>query len=335
MRQTLNFNTIRTIIKRAAAAVILLLAVLPGYGQQRLTRQEYIDKYKDAAIQAMKTHGIPASITLAQGCLESGDGNSDLAVKANNHFGIKCHNDWKGPTYYKKDDDPGKSCFRKYRNPAESFKDHSDFLRYRDRYAFLFDLEITDYKAWCHGLKKAGYATDPQYAQRLIKIIEDYQLYRFDREMYAKAEQNRNLLPPSPNEIMKVMELNPARTSLLYKYSRNRIIYQRNGVPYILAGNLDTYESIAGEYNLFTKELLRYNDLKKSRDLLPGTVVYLQRKKAKAQRHMEIHIAVEGDTYYDVSQKYGVRMKKLFKYNDYKSGDILHIGDEIFLRRHR
>lgn len=196
-------------------------------------------------------------------------------------------------------------------------------------------MEITDYKAWCHGLKKAGYATDPQYAQRLIKIIEDYQLYRFDREMYAKAEQNRNLLPPSPNEIMKVMELNPARTSLLYKYSRNRIIYQRNGVPYILAGNLDTYESIAGEYNLFTKELLRYNDLKKSRDLLPGTVVYLQRKKAKAQRHMEIHIAVEGDTYYDVSQKYGVRMKKLFKYNDYKSGDILHIGDEIFLRRHR
>ena len=113
MIQTLNFNTtIRTIIKRAAAAVILLLAVLPGYGQQRLTRQEYIDKYKDAAIQAMKTHGIPASITLAQGCLESGDGNSDLAVKANNHFGIKCHNDWKGPTYYKKDDDPGKSCFR-------------------------------------------------------------------------------------------------------------------------------------------------------------------------------------------------------------------------------
>ena len=102
----------------------------------------------------------------------------------------------------------------------------------------LVDREITDYKAWCHGLKKAGYATDPQYAQRLIKIIEDYQLYRFDREMYAKAEQNRNLLPPSPNEIMKVMELNPARTSLLYKYSRNRIIYQRNGLPYILAGYL-------------------------------------------------------------------------------------------------
>ncbi len=315
--------------------LLIALTVPNAHGQSRMTRQEYIDKYKETAMEAMRTHGIPASITLAQGCLESGDGNSDLAVKANNHFGIKCHNDWKGQTYYKKDDDPGKSCFRKYRNASESFKDHSDFLRYRDRYAFLFDLEITDYKGWCYGLKKAGYATDPQYAERLIKIIEDYRLYRFDREMYTKAGKNSNLLPPSPNELMKVMELNPARNSLLYKYSRNRTIYVRNGVPYILAGSMDTYESIAEEYNLFTKELLRYNDLRKPKELVPGTVVYLQKKKAKAQRHMEIHIAVEGDTYYDVAQRYGVRMKRLFKYNGYKEGDILHVGDEIFLRRQK
>ena len=315
--------------------LLIALTVPNAHGQSRMTRQEYIDKYKETAMEAMRTHGIPASITLAQGCLESGDGNSDLAVKANNHFGIKCHNDWKGQTYYKKDDDPGKSCFRKYRNASESFKDHSDFLRYRDRYAFLFDLEITDYKGWCYGLKKAGYATDPQYAERLIKIIEDYRLYRFDREMYTKAGKNSNLLPPSPNELMKVMELNPARNSLLYKYSRNRTIYVRNGVPYILAGSMDTYESIAEEYNLFTKELLRYNDLRKPKELVPGTVVYLQRKKARAQRHMEIHIAVEGDTYYDVAQRYGVRMKRLFKYNGYKEGDILHVGDEIFLRRQK
>ena len=315
--------------------LLIALTVPNAHGQSRMTRQEYIDKYKETAMEAMRTHGIPASITLAQGCLESGDGNSDLAIKANNHFGIKCHNDWKGQTYYKKDDDPGKSCFRKYRNASESFKDHSDFLRYRDRYAFLFDLEITDYKGWCYGLKKAGYATDPQYAERLIKIIEDYRLYRFDREMYTKAGKNSNLLPPSPNELMKVMELNPARNSLLYKYSRNRTIYVRNGVPYILAGSMDTYESIAEEYNLFTKELLRYNDLRKPKELVPGTVVYLQKKKAKAQRHMEIHIAVEGDTYYDVAQRYGVRMKRLFKYNGYKEGDILHVGDEIFLRRQK
>ncbi len=333
MRQILNFNGIRTIITGAAAIILLLFAALPGYGQQ--TREEYIEKYKDAAIHAMKTHGIPASITLAQGCLESADGNSDLAVRANNHFGIKCHNDWKGPTYYKKGDDIGKSCYRKYRNASESFKDHSDFLRYGQRYAFLFDLEITDYKGWSHGLKKAGYATDPKYAQKLIKIIEDYQLYRFDREMYAKAEKKPDLLPPSPSQLQQVMELNPAKNSLLYKYSRNRTIYVRNGVPFILTSDLDTYESIAEEYNLFTGELLRFNDLKKSRDLAPGTVVYLQRKKGKARKHLEIHIAVEGDTYYDISQKYGVRMKKLFKYNDYRNGDILHVGDEVFLRRHR
>ena len=333
MREILNFNGIRTIITGAAAIILLLLAALPGYGQQ--TREEYIEKYKDAAIHAMKTHGIPASITLAQGCLESADGNSDLAVRANNHFGIKCHNDWKGPTYYKKGDDIGKSCYRKYRNASESFKDHSDFLRYGQRYAFLFDLEITDYKGWSHGLKKAGYATDPKYAQKLIKIIEDYQLYRFDREMYTKAEKKPDLLPPSPSQLQQVMELNPAKNSLLYKYSRNRTIYVRNGVPFILTSDLDTYESIAEEYNLFTGELLRFNDLKKSRDLAPGTVVYLQRKKGKARKHLEIHIAVEGDTYYDISQKYGVRMKKLFKYNDYRNGDILHVGDEVFLRRHR
>ena len=332
MRQT---TKIQALITGALTAVLLLLAALPGYSQQQQTREEYIEKYKDAAIQSMKTHGIPASITLAQGCLESADGNSDLAVRANNHFGIKCHNDWKGPTYYKKGDDRGRSCYRKYRNPFESFKDHSDFLRYGQRYAFLFDLQITDYKGWSHGLKKAGYATDPQYAQKLIKIIEDYRLYRFDQEIYAKAEKKPDLLPPSPSQLQQVMELNPAKNSLLYKYSRNRVIYKRNGVPYILAGDLDTYKSIADEYNLFTGELLRFNDLKKPVDLAPGTVVYLQRKKAKAQRHMEIHIAVEGDTYYDISQKYAVRLKKLFKYNGYKDGDILHVGDEIFLRRHR
>ncbi len=302
---------------------------------QKITRQEYIELYKDAAIEAMRTHGIPASITLAQGCLESGDGNSDLATKANNHFGIKCHKDWNGPTYYKKDDDPGKSCFRKYRSPEHSFNDHSDFLRYRERYAFLFELEITDYKGWSHGLKKAGYATAPDYAQKLIKIIEDYQLYRFDREVSSKASKKKGYLPPSPTKLQEVMVLKPSKASSLYRHSMNRTIYLRNNVPYILASNLDTYESIAKEYGLFTKELLRFNDLKTDQKLLPGTIVYIQAKKNKAPRHIEIHIAVEGDTYYEVAQRYGVKLKKLFKYNHHTSGETLHIGDEIFLRRER
>lgn len=324
----------KTLLWTAVSCLFLTIGIHDALAQ-KITRAQYIEMYKDAAIASMKSHGIPASITLAQGCLESGDGNSDLAVKANNHFGIKCHNDWRGPTYYKKDDDPGKSCFRKYRNASESFKDHSDFLRYRDRYAFLFDLEITDYRAWCHGLKKAGYATAPDYAQKLIKIIEDYQLYRYDREVTAKAERSRTVLPPSPNELRKVEELRPAKNSTLYRYSLNRTIYVRNNVPYILAGDNETYESIAKEYGLFTRELLRFNDLKRPKELVPGTVVYLQKKRSKSQKHMDIHIAVEGDTYYDISQKYGVQLKKLFKYNDYKEGDVLHVGDEIFMRRHR
>ena len=316
-----------------AAAVLVAASAVPSAAQRSRAGEAYIEKYAQDAVNEMFRSGVPASITLAQGMLESANGQSYLALKGNNHFGIKCH-DWKGQKAYYDDDRKGE-CFRKYTHAEASFKDHSDFLRYRDRYKFLFEFRVTDYKSWAYGLKKAGYATDPKYAQKLIKIIEDYQLYRFDREMYAKAGQNRNLLPPSPNEIMKVMELNPARNSLLYKYSRNRTIYVRNGVPYILAGSMDTYESIAEEYNLFTKELLRYNDLRKPKELVPGTVVYLQRKKARAQRHMDIHIAVEGDTYYDVAQRYGVRMKRLFKYNGYKEGDILHVGDEIFLRKQR
>ena len=175
---------------------IISLFVLLSYSialGQNLTREQYIQLYKDIAIEAMRTHGIPASITLAQGCLESGNGNSDLARKANNHFGIKCHNDWTGGTYYKKDDDPGKSCFRKYNNPKHSFDDHSDFIRYRQRYAFLFELPITDYKGWSYGLKKAGYATDPEYAEKLISIIEDYKLYQYDTQGTGKFAP-----PPSP-----------------------------------------------------------------------------------------------------------------------------------------
>ena len=146
---------------------------------QNLTRQQYINKYKDVAIKQMHKHKIPASIILAQACLESGDGNSTLARKANNHFGIKCHNGWKGKGY-KHDDDAKGECFRKYNDPIDSFTDHSYFLISGSRYNSLFDLPITDYKAWAHGLKAAGYATNPKYAKLLIDIIEEYKLYKYD-----------------------------------------------------------------------------------------------------------------------------------------------------------
>lgn len=312
-----------------SALLVLIFHFIVATGQQRSPREEYIEKYKDVAIEKMRTHGIPASITLAQGCLESGDGRSDLAVKANNHFGIKCHTDWKGDSYYKKDDDPGKSCFRKYDRVEDSFNDHSDFLRYRDRYASLFDLDITDYKGWAHGLKRAGYATDPQYAQRLIKIIEDYQLYRFDTPV--KGEK-KLVLPPNPSALEAVKELKPAKSSIWYKYSRNRTLYVRNGVTYIIANEGDTYEQIAAEYNLFTRELLGFNDLKSGDKLAGGTVVYLEKKKKRAQRYQQYHIAEQGDNFYDLSQRYGIRMKDLLKYNSRTSAGAIYPDEVIHLR---
>jgi LysM repeat protein len=293
----------------------------------------------------MKTHGIPASITLAQGCLESGDGLSDLAVEANNHFGIKCHKDWTGPTYYKKDDDPGKSCFRKYGKAEDSYKDHSDFLRYRDRYAFLFDLDVKDYKGWAYGLKKAGYATNPNYPQLLIKIIEDYKLYQYDSGRSGKSSRRavvevrteiaEDIVPPSPSQLEAVKTFVPTRKSIWYKHSQNRTLYVRNGVTYIVANEGDTYENIAKEYNLFKSEILAYNDLKEDKQIIQGTIVYLERKKKQALKYLDIHIAEEGDNLYDLSQRYAVRLGKLMEFNCKKSVNDLSKDEVVYLRKRK
>jgi flagellum-specific peptidoglycan hydrolase FlgJ len=148
------------------------------------TTTQYISVYKDIAMQEMRIYNIPASITLAQAILESGSGKGTLAVKANNHFGIKCH-DWKGKKVYH-DDDRRQECFRKYKNSNNSFRDHSEFLANRKRYASLFKLKKYDYKSWAKGLRLAGYATDKKYPQKLIGLIERYELYQYDKEVLEK-----------------------------------------------------------------------------------------------------------------------------------------------------
>ena len=170
-------------LKRAFAAATAILFVVSADAQKRLTPHDYIDMWGEVAVGQMVTHHIPASITLAQGILESGNGNSDLAARSNNHFGIKCHSDWDGRRTYHDDDEKGE-CFRVYKNAAESFDDHSAFLK-RSRYAELFELDITDYKGWARGLKKCGYATNPKYAGLLIDLVERYELQRFDEEGLA------------------------------------------------------------------------------------------------------------------------------------------------------
>lgn len=289
----------------------------------------YIDKYSATAVSEMFRSGVPASITLAQGLLESGAGLSELAVKGNNHFGIKCH-DWKGASIHFDDDRKGE-CFRKYKNPEESFRDHSDFLRYRDRYKFLFDLQTTDYKGWAYGLKKAGYATDPAYPQKLIKLIEDYELYRFDtgdnlpEESSAKSsgksssrKKNRrdraveHRIPEPPSQVERPVPLTGSNS---FNMQLSRQLYSQNGVPFIYSVEGETFESIAADYNLFFKEILRYNDLEAPVELLPGTAVYLQAKKNKAARHVDKHIADGRETLWDISQRYAVKLKSVMKMN--------------------
>lgn len=304
-----------------ATLFLLLLFNSPGLSQ-KMGRTEYILKYKDLAIKYMQTHGIPASITLAQACLESADGNSTLAREANNHFGIKCHN-WTGDTFLH-DDDTRNECFRKYLTVEQSFQDHSDFLRYRERYKFLFDLDPTDYKGWAEGLRKAGYATNPNYAQSLIKIIEDYNLSQYDHMTGS--------VPPSPKEIIADKEYKPVETSSLYKISLTRELFKKNGVAYILGNHMDTYENIAKEYSLFTKELLRFNDLDRSRPIEDGTVIYVEKKRVKGDKFLDKHIVEQGETMYDISQKYGIRLNELYKMNGMKKDIMINDGLEIKLR---
>ena len=322
-------------MKEMKIRVLLLLLLLPVLfiqpaAGQKLTRRQYIEKYAETAVREMKATGIPASITLAQGCLESGNGNSTLATKANNHFGIKCHNNWKGKTIKHDDDAPGE-CFRSYKNADESFRDHSDFLRYRDRYAFLFDLEPTDYKGWAYGLKKAGYATAPDYATRLIQIIEENELWRYDQlDPVARQE-----LPPTPVQAEVSQQFKPLPGHKLYVASLSREIRTTNGVPWIRARAGDTYAGLAKEYNLFTRELLRFNDRKCKVALQEGEVVYLEAKKRESAPNLDKHVVEEGETMRQLAQRYAVKMKKLYEYNHLRPGSEPEPGTILLLRKPR
>lgn len=213
-------------LKKHIFLTLFALICINGFAQN-LTRLQYINKYKDEAIRQMHKHKIPASITLAQACLESNDGNSTLARKANNHFGIKCHNGWKGKGF-KHDDDQKGECFRRYKNAEDSFVDHSYFLISGSRYNSLFDLKITDYKAWAHGLKAAGYATNPKYAQLLIDIIEEYKLYRYDtQDAYKESRQVARI-----EKQLKRLEKKVAKTEKKAKKANEKLqkFIQKNGL---------------------------------------------------------------------------------------------------------
>lgn len=310
--------------------LILVFVVLQAFSvglaqsqpsEPRMSKDDYISKYKDHAIREMHVSGVPASITLAQGMLESDYGNSPLAKYANNHFGIKCHKGWNGGTFIQ-DDDERNECFRKYYSAYDSYRDHSEFLRTRDRYAFLFDLKTTDYQGWAHGLKKAGYATNPKYAHLLIKIIEDNELHQYDLVVKIPSAD-----ASEPIAMEEEHDQQPNENRLV---SARRVDVSDNNIKYIIAGAGETPESIAERQDMGVWQILKYNDLDKNEVIHQGDVVYLQPKRNNAQ--VKTHVVSEGETLRDISQKYGVKIKRIQKMNNLSEGYSPKPGEELILR---
>ena len=289
-------------------------------------REEYIKKYYPLAISEMERSGIPASIILAQGCWESQNGNSVLATEGNNHFGIKCKSDWKGKKIYHDDDAKGE-CFRKYVHAEASYIDHSNFLMSSSRYSFLFKLDPKDYAGWARGLKQAGYATDPTYAERLIKIIEDYKLF-----IYDEYGDNRQLATIAQEQEKPKHEKKPAITSS-NKVSRR--IEMRNGLRTIVVAEGDTYESLTKRYKLKDWELYTYNDFGKGRQPRPNEILYIEHKYRKANKQHLKHVTENGDTMHYIAQMYGIQLKPLLKRNRMKPGDEPAAGQIIYLHSKR
>ena len=278
--------------------IFVLVGMYCCFSLQAQTRsrqyEEYIKKYRELAVEEMKKYHIPASITLAQGLLESGAGQSTLARKSNNHFGIKCGSDWRGKTV-SHDDDARGECFRTYKHPKQSYEDHSKFLVGRPRYASLFKLKITDYKGWARGLKKAGYATNPRYAEQLIGIIELYDLYKYDTKGGLKWMKEN----PNPHQP-----------------------YIANGLVYVVVRSGDSWKGISKEFDISQKKLRKYNDLYKGYALQVGDILYLEEKNKRASKEHIVHVLRAGESMHSISQKYGIRLKNLYKLNKMDPEDM-------------
>lgn len=309
-------------IKEIGIVIWMTMGILLSTFGQNQTPQEYIEKWKDVAIEKMKIHKIPASITLAQGVLESGSGNSNLARLANNHFGIKCHSSWTGETYFQ-DDDAKDECFRKYKSASESYEDHAQFLK-KKRYEGLFLLKITDYSGWALGLKKAGYATNPKYPKLLIGIIERYDLSQYDSK---NNKDNYPLLTKKKKskEIEKEKAKEPVTVTIGHSVSKTG-----NLVPYIIIKNNDSYKKIEKEFEIRQWQVIKYNDLRKGHVLKEGERIFLKPKRCKSKE--EFHVVEAGETMRDISQLYGVKLKKLYKRNGLDEGVVPKQGQKIHLR---
>ncbi len=357
MKQLLKTVVLMLTTTNDMKKIVLLSAVLFAFqtfanNTKKITKEEYIETWSRTAMDNMINHKIPASITLAQGILESGSGNSDLARLANNHFGIKCH-DWKGQTMYK-DDDTKNECFRKYKNAEESFEDHSQFLITKKRYATLFTYEATDYKSWAKGLKEAGYATNPKYPTLLIDLIESLELHEFDKLATNSPNKHANVLAkkekdskasekdaskqtPSKQESSKQTSSKAKQpqkkqeVEVTFGKTRETSIHD-NKVKYVIAKKGDTFYKIAEEFGMTLGQIHKYNDVKKGNATLkPGDVVNLHPKRSKGSKDESVYKT--DMTILEISQLEGIKVESLMKLNHLSSSqDIVKKGQKVALR---
>ncbi len=307
----------------SACSLGLTLLTVQAMEAQTLRKPIYMDYVRTYSVEArrqMDKHAIPASITLAQGLIETGGGTSTLAREHNNHFGIKCHTTWTGKRTYKRDDNPN-DCFRSYPTAEASYQDHSLFLKGR-RYQRLFALRYDDYRGWAQGLQLCGYATNKGYANMLIKVIEDYELYSFDRgelpSWYGSAQPSRS---QTKHRSSGKSYDNPMRPS-----------YLSYGLLYVLADQNDSYERIAEDMGISAKKLAKYNDTPLDYPLNEGDVVYLEPKNKEATSRYSTYTVRIGDSMHDISQRFGIRLERLYKLNDKDEDYIPEEGDVLRLR---
>lgn len=281
-------------MKTIIALTISIFIAFEATGADKKNAYEaYIERFAEMAVAEQQAHGIPASITLAQGLLESRAGQSTLASEGNNHFGIKCHREWQGDTLLRDDDARGE-CFRAYNTAAESFADHSRFLL-RKRYAPLFQLDPADYAGWARGLKECGYATDPNYATRLVTIIERYALYQYDTEAGRRAEEGAGFI----SDMLRATH--PVRRS--------------RGLHFVIASPGDTYSAIAKELGVDVKKLMGYNDVTADCEIKPWEEVYLEQKRDEAPEGIKIATIGDGESIHSIAQRFGMRMETILRLN--------------------
>ena len=317
--------------------LLLLFMSVSAMAAVRQTREEYVEKYKAIAVAHMERYGIPASITMAQGILESDSGNSRLSLSSNNHFGIKCKKHWTGDRVYHDDDAKGE-CFRAYPSVEASYQDHADFLDQSPRYDSLFAYPSDDYRSWARGLKAAGYATAPDYAERLVKIIESMKLYLLDKEngnkIYAAAKSataNTEAWWES-NIATSDEQINPNAFRVTVNSHKGYGVYRTNHTFYVVAKEGDTFESVGEVFDISAKMLRKFNDVPKDGKLAKGDIVYIERKKTQWLGNVMQHKVVRDENLYSLSQSYGIRLKSLAKLNHLRINDEVRKGEIIRLK---